>query len=111
METFLKIIPPCFRDSPSKPDLTLYDCLVGTTEGSEGVLPYWTNLLFLLGAIISFVYILYGAFMMMTAFGDEAKYTEGKKTVLYAIIGFFISMIAGLIVNAFVGFLGGQGLS
>ena len=43
--------------------------------------------------IVSLV-ILYGAYQMLTSGGDPAKFETGKKTILYAIIGFVIILIA-----------------
>ena len=46
---------------------------------------------------------------MFTAFGDEAKYAEGKKTLQYAIIGFVIAVSAWVIISFFVRLLGYSG--
>ncbi len=43
--------------------------------------------------ILSLV-ILYVAFQMLTSGGDPEKFTTGKRTVLYGIIGFIIILLA-----------------
>jgi len=46
-----------------------------------------------LGPILVIV-ILIGAFKMLTSQGNETKYTEGKKTVQYAVIGAVVVLVA-----------------
>ena len=40
------------------------------------------------------IMILFGAFQMLFAQGDPEKFSTGKKTILYAVIGYFIILIA-----------------
>ncbi len=63
-----------------------------------------TNIQDLLDSVIDFfnlvlgpilvIVILIGAFKMLTAQGNENKYTEGKKTVQYAVIGAIVILVA-----------------
>lgn len=102
-------LPPCFRgDAPA--NLTLTECLVGG-DGKGGAIGYATQALFLVVAAASFFYVLYGAFQMITAFGDESKFTNGRKTVYYALIGLIIATLAAVIVGAIEGFLRGGSVS
>jgi hypothetical protein len=41
------------------------------------------------------IMVLVGAFQMMTSAGDPEKFSQGKKTLTYAAIGFAITLIAG----------------
>jgi hypothetical protein len=43
-----------------------------------------------LGAIIAGGMIVFGAFQILTAGGDPEKFSTGKKTILYAVIGYVI---------------------
>jgi hypothetical protein len=95
-------IPPCFRPGAAEAR-TLTSCLVG----DSGAITYVTKQLFFIVAITAFFYVLFGAFQMITAFGNEGKFTEGRKTVLYALVGMAIATLASLIVGAVVEFLGG----
>jgi hypothetical protein len=65
------------------------------------------NFLFTIAIPICGIVILIGGFQMMTAAGDPEKFSKGKKTLLYAVIGFFVILIAGsvatLIKNTFSG--------
>jgi hypothetical protein len=65
------------------------------------------NFLFVIAIPLCGIIILIGGFQMMTAAGDPEKFSKGKKTLLYAVIGFAVILIAGsvatLIKNAFGG--------
>lgn len=56
----------------------------------NGVLTY----LFYLAVIIAPIVILFGAFTIITSAGDAKKYDQGKKIILYALIGFAIIFLA-----------------
>jgi len=45
------------------------------------------------------IMVLVGAFQMMTSAGDPEKFSKGRKTILYAAIGFAIALIAGGVAN------------
>lgn len=100
----LNLVPPCLRNSSdvTSPGATnLTDCI-------QGSLSYWIGLLLFIAAVVSMAYVFYGAFQMVTAYGNEAKYASGKTTVFYALIGIAISVLALVIINFFVHILGGQ---
>lgn len=52
--------------------------------------------------------VLVGAFQMMTSAGDPEKFSKGRKTLLYAAIGFVVALCAGGLVNLIKGLLGAQ---
>ena len=45
------------------------------------------------------IMVLVGGFMMITAGGDPEKFSKGKKTLLYAAIGFVVVLFANGIVQ------------
>jgi uncharacterized membrane protein len=96
-------IPQCLQPSEVVKVTNLATCLSGGSTG--GIIGYVTQTIFVIAAVISFVYLLYGAFMMLTAFGNEQKFTQAKQTILYALIGFAVASLASLIVGAFIDFL------
>ncbi len=65
------------------------------------------NFLFTIAIPLCAIMVLVGGFQMMTAAGQPEKISSGKKTILYAIIGFVVILLAGsvatLIRNAFGG--------
>lgn len=48
---------------------------------------------------ITVLFVFYGAFLYFTAYGDENRATQAKKTLTYAIVGFAISALAFSIAN------------
>ena len=104
------LIPPTLRPDALKIDMSLQERLVGRADANMlGVIPYYTTLLAIVAALISTFYVIYAGYIMFTAFGDESKYATGKKTLLYAVIGFAISMSAYFLVRVFAGALGYTG--
>ena len=52
------------------------------------------NLLLPIGGPICGILVIVGGFQMMTAAGDPEKFSKGKKTLLYAAIGFAVLLFA-----------------
>lgn len=50
--------------------------------------------------------IIWAAFQILTASGDPAKFATGKKTIVYALIGLGVVILAGEIVDIITGLLG-----
>ena len=55
-------------------------------------------LLFFVG-VISVIMIIYGGIQYTTSAGDSGKVTNAKNTILYAIVGLIVSILAYAIVN------------
>ncbi|MFA5926699.1 MAG: hypothetical protein WCT32_05680 [Patescibacteria group bacterium] len=55
-----------------------------------------------LAGVVAFGYILYGSFMYVTAYGDDSKAENGKKTLYWAIIGVVVVAVAKALVGIFV---------
>ncbi len=53
------------------------------------------NFLFTIAIPLCGIIILVGGFQMMTAAGDPEKFSTGKKTLLYAVIGFVVILLSG----------------
>ncbi len=66
-----------------------------------------TNFLFTIAIPLTGIMVLVGGFQMMTAAGNPEKFSTGKKTILYAVIGFVVILLAGsvaaIIQNTFGG--------
>jgi hypothetical protein len=86
-------------------DVTLTNPL--STTDATVVLGYFNTFLLAIAAPICGIMVVWGGFQMMTAGGNPEKFSEGKKTLLYAAIGFviviFASSIAPLIKSVFSG--------
>lgn len=71
-----------------------------------GLLDKITTWMIKISAPILVIVILYGAFLILTAVGNENKFKQGKQTILYAVIGIIIVLVAKglvLIIKQFLG--------
>lgn len=67
--------------------------------GSTGVFTTIVNvLLFIIGAV-SVIMIIFGGFRYVTSGGDSGGVTSAKNTILYAIVGLVVAVLAYAIVN------------
>lgn len=76
-------------------------CLFGTEEGcsGDGIFRTVTNvLLFLIGAV-SVIMLIIGGIRYTISQGDSSAVTSAKNTILYAIVGIIVAVLAFAIVN------------
>ncbi|MDI6820590.1 MAG: hypothetical protein QMD65_00210 [Patescibacteria group bacterium] len=55
--------------------------------------------------LIVVIMVLIGAFQILFAAGDPEKFSKGKKTILYSVIGYAIVLVAGGITSFIADFL------
>lgn len=67
--------------------------------GETGVFTRITNTVLYVVGIISVIMLIYGGLRYILSGGDSKKVTDAKNTILYAIIGLIISILAYAIVN------------
>lgn len=67
--------------------------------GDNGVFSRITNTILLIVGLISVIMLVYGGLRYILSGGDSKKVTDAKNTILYAIIGLIISMLAYAIVH------------
>lgn len=84
------LLPPFLRTSEAAQNAG-FDCLTASIR-------YYTSMLLFVVGIMAFFYMLYGSFLYMTAFGDEAKAQQAKKVITQALIGLVIASLAYTIV-------------
>lgn len=80
-------------------------CLFGTETGcnGSGVFKNITNvLLFLIGAI-SVIMLIVGGIRYTVSGGDSGAVTSAKNTILYALVGIVVALLAYALVNFVVG--------
>lgn len=65
------------------------------------------NMLLVVGGAVAVVFIILGAISYLTAFGDETKAEQGKKTLTWALIGLALIIVSRLIVGTIWGWAGG----
>jgi len=106
------LLAPCFRNDPTYVGEKLQQIIDAKSSIQSCLtssIAFYGQLLAWVAGLVAFVFIVKAGYSMMTAFGDEAKYTQGKKTLLYAMIGLAMSISAGFLIAFFVRLLGYQG--
>lgn len=68
-------------------------CSSGAT-GLVCVVEKLADFLLIIGAPLVAIMVLVGGFYMVTSGGDPEKFTTGRKTILYAAIGFVVILLA-----------------
>lgn len=80
-------------------------CLFTSTTCSNGIFTNIVNvLLYIIGAI-SVIMLIYGGIRYTISGGDTAAVTAAKNTILYAIVGVIVAVLAYAIVNFVLGSL------
>lgn len=67
--------------------------------GDTGILTRAMQVLALIAGIASIIMVIVGGFKYVTSTGDSAKVSSAKDTILYAIIGAVIALLAHAIVT------------
>ena len=67
--------------------------------GVDGVFTNITNTILYIVGVVSVIMLIYGGLRYVISGGDSKKVTDAKNTILYAIIGLIISILAFAIVN------------
>jgi len=70
---------------------------LNTTDATV-VLGYINTFLLAIAAPICGIMVVWGGFQMITSMGNPEKFSSGKKTLLYAAIGFVVVIFASSIV-------------
>ena len=84
-------------------DCSKSDDQKASLTGDEGVFTIITNvLLFIIGAI-SVIMLIIGGIRYTVSGGDSSAVTSAKNTILYAIVGIVVALLAYAVVNFVVG--------
>ena len=76
--------------------------------GTDGVFTKITNTVLYAVGIISVVMLILGGLRYVISGGDSKKVTDAKNTIMYALIGLIISILAYAIVNFVINAVGGE---
>jgi Type IV secretion system pilin len=79
-------------------DLKLFNPLKADQTIPQLISRIFTALVYL-AAFIAPIFIIYGAFQMLTSAGNAEKFGTGKKTILYTVLGFLVVLGAKGIVE------------
>jgi hypothetical protein len=73
--------------------------------GAAGVLTSFTSLLLYIVGALSVIMIIFGGLRYVVSGGNTASVTAAKNTILYAIVGIVVALLAYAIVNFVLGAL------
>jgi len=79
--------------------LILAPIFIAKAATLEDILTKIKDTLKTLGYVVCAIFIIIGGYQMITASGDPQKFETGKRTLLYAFIGFLIILIVDNIIN------------
>ncbi len=92
-----------------------YKCEIGTPKNDDEVAKMvWViilNIMTDISVIIGYLalgFIIYGGYLYILSGGDSGKVAKGKKTLIGAVIGIAISLLASVIVNTILAILAGE---
>lgn len=74
----------------------------------QGVVADIANFLLLIAVPLTAIMALIGGFQMITAGGNPEKFANGRKTLMYAAIGFAVVLIAGGVASIIKNFISGN---
>lgn len=83
---------------------TIVDPLGG--RGFEQLASGIIDFIFTISIPLTAILVLAGGFQMITSAGDPTKFSNGKKTILYAVIGFAVVLLAKGVVGLIKGLVG-----
>lgn len=84
---------PCPPGTSGCPNITLTNP-IGISSVEEAIQRFIEIVAFYLGPPIVIILVMIGAYQMLFAAGDPERFSTGKKTVLYAIIGYVVLLLA-----------------
>lgn len=64
------------------------------------------NFLYTISISLCAIMVLVGGFQMITSAGDPEKFSKGRKTIIYAAIGFVVILLAGSVASLIRNILG-----
>lgn len=85
----------CTDDAAAKTDI----CKAGKTDKLQGYVKPIINIILYILAVVAVIVIIIGGFMYVVSGGDSATITKAKNTILYAVIGLVVAILAYAIVN------------
>lgn len=69
-----------------------------TISGPNGLLGKVTNIIALVTGIVAILFVLFGGFKYLTSSGESGKVQEAKNTIIYALVGLVVIVMARSII-------------
>lgn len=78
-------------------------CSGSNGSGVFGIIKQVINVMLIVGGVIAVIMIIIGGIRYMTSNGEQSNVKAAKDTILYAVIGLVVSVLAFSIVNFVIG--------
>lgn len=82
----------------------------GKAVDANSLVGFIINLFVVIGIILSLIFLLYGGVRWVVSGGDKAKVDSARSTIVAAIVGLIIVILAWIIINTVLQLLTGTGL-
>jgi hypothetical protein len=86
------------------------DVISNVNTDINGIVKFVINGLIIVGIVLSLVFLLYGGIRWVMSGGDKAKVDSARGTIVAAIVGLIIVILAYVIINAVFQILTGNNL-
>ena len=83
------------------------DDIVSTGEDLENVLETVRDWFFTVFVILAVIFLIWAAFLYLTAAGNDTKVGKAKNALIYAIIAIIVALLAGSLTSLLQNVLGG----
>lgn len=84
---------------------------VGVNTDVNSLIAFIINAIIVVGIVLSLIFLLYGGVRWIMSGGDKAKVDSARSTIVAAIVGLIIVILAYVIINAVLQILTGKNLS
>lgn len=110
------LTPSVFAVTPGQrgnaPEVNLVPSAIAPVEaGPNAIVRFIINALIVIGVIASLVWLLWGGVKWVISGGDKAKVDSARGTIVAAIVGLIIVILAYVIINTVLTVITGSGIS
>lgn len=80
-------------------------------KAEGGIVGNIINILLVISIVVSLFFLIWGGIKWITSGGDKGKIEQARSTLIAAVVGLAISLLAFFIVDFVLGFFTGQGMN
>lgn len=100
-----------FADIPPTVAIAPPSSIGAVNTDINSLIAFVINAIIVLGIVLSLIFLLYGGIRWILSGGDKAKVDSARSTIVAAIVGLIIVILAWVIINAVLQILGAGSLS
>lgn len=104
-------LQPAFAQIPTSIVISPPSSIGGVNVGVNELIAFVINAIIVIGIVLSLVFLLYGGVRWILSGGDKAKVDAARSTIVAAIVGLIIVILAYVIINAVLQVFTGKNLT